>query len=504
MSLNVTPPFPTTEHKGEFFSDADSAIRRLIEIYETNIGFIGHHYKAFCDDLPIPDKVQACYPEIRVTVDRSANIDPSISYGFVDAPGVYATTITQPKLFAAYLKDQISRVIRNHGVQIEVRTSNVPIPVKYLDRYDDLAIKNFSNERLRELHDHFTGVDIGIIDDTISDGEFDYFKKSVKPLSLFDAPRIDLALQRLRHYTGCNPEVFQSFVIFTNYQFHIECFSELARSLTTRAKGDVQDHKYVSFALPGGATHSLSASAEWLALNRNAQHAASYQMPAYHLMRSDGLGISIVNIGVGPSNAKTITDLLAVLRPHCWLMLGHCAGLDGRMHIGDMVLANAYERKDGILDRYVPLRKPIPNIAEVQLALTEGMKHVTKLEGEEAKRKLRTGTVMTTADRNWEWQPQDDIHRDLQKSTAIAVEMESATVATNGYRFRVPYGALLSVSDKPLHNEPKLPRSARTFYQTSRTDHLMTAIRACELMAERPDELHSRKLRRPIGEVAFR
>ena len=52
-----------------------------------------------------------------------------------------------------------------------------------------------------------------------------------------------------------------------------------------------------------------------------------FQMPAYHCVRADGRGVSLVNIGVGPSNAKTITDHIAVLRPHCWLMVGHCAGL---------------------------------------------------------------------------------------------------------------------------------------------------------------------------------
>lgn len=47
------------------------------------------------------------------------------------------------------------------------------------------------------------------------------------------------------------------------------------------------------------------------------------QMPGYHLVRPDGLGITFIHIGVGPSNPNTITDHLA--GPHCWLMLGHCA-----------------------------------------------------------------------------------------------------------------------------------------------------------------------------------
>lgn len=50
-------------------------------------------------------------------------------------------------------------------------------------------------------------------------------------------------------------------------------------------------------------------------------------MPAWHLITADGQGITLVNIGVGPSNAKTICDHLAVLRPDVWLMIGHCGGL---------------------------------------------------------------------------------------------------------------------------------------------------------------------------------
>ena len=92
-------------------------------------------------------------------------------------------------------------------------------------------------------------------------------------------------------------------------------------------------------------------------------------MPAYHVVRADGRGVSLVNIGVGPANAKNITDHIAVLRPHCWLMVGHCAGLRQSQEIGDYVLAHAYLRQDNILDDAVPPDVPIPALAEVQVAL---------------------------------------------------------------------------------------------------------------------------------------
>ena len=96
-------------------------------------------------------------------------------------------------------------------------------------------------------------------------------------------------------------------------------------------------------------------------------------MPAYHLVRPDGAGITMVNIGVGPANAKTITDHIAVLRPHAWIMLGHCAGLRNTQQLGDYVLAHGYVREDHVLDEELPLWVPVPALAEVQVALEQSV-----------------------------------------------------------------------------------------------------------------------------------
>ena len=79
-----------------------------------------------------------------------------------------------------------------------------------------------------------------------------------------------------------------------------------------------------------------------------------HQRPAYHLTTKDRRGVSLINIGVGPSNAKTITDHLAVLRPQAWMMIGHCGGLRATQTIGDYVLAHAYLRDDHVLDSVLP------------------------------------------------------------------------------------------------------------------------------------------------------
>jgi AMP nucleosidase len=182
---------------------------------------------------------------------------------------------------------------------------------------------------------------------------------------LFDAARVDFSLRRLVHYTGSDWRHVQPWILLTNYHRYVDQFishglEQLRQRPALRAhgaagqRGHRKEHGH-------GEAQALVASVVW----------HRYQMPAYHLIAADGDGVTLVNIGVGPSNAKNITDHLAVLRPHCWLMIGHCGGLRQSQTIGDYVLAHAYMRRDGILDRVVPPNIPIPALAEVQMALQE-------------------------------------------------------------------------------------------------------------------------------------
>jgi AMP nucleosidase len=259
--------------------------------------------------------------------------------------------------------------------------------------------------------------------------------------------------------------------------------------------------------LPGGITVSRAEAA---GADPAAIVAASpwhrFQMPAYHLVarRPDGSmeGTTLVNIGVGPSNAKTITDHLAVLRPHCWLMVGHCGGLRQSQRIGDYVLAHGYLRRDRILDELVPPDVPVPALAEVQLALQAAAGKVTGEQAETLKSRLRTGTVVTYDDRNWELRFSQERRR-INLSRAIGVDMESGTIAAQGYRLRVPYGTLLCVSDKPLHGEIKLPGAANAFYERAVAEHLLIGLAALDALRADRAGLHSRKLR-SFDEPPFR
>jgi AMP nucleosidase len=480
------------------FDDASAALAQVRTIYDGSIAHLRDALQRFVAGEDLPQRVRACYPFVRVHTDTVARADSRLSYGFVAGPGSFETTLTRPELFSSYYLEQFRLLLQNHGVRLEVGTSTQAIPVHFSFADDDHIEGSLSIERRLLMRDRFDLPDLAAMDDGIANGTFEPRPGEAQPLALFTAPRVDYSLHRLRHYSGTRPEHFQNFVLFTNYQFYIDEFVRLGHECMANGQGH-----YTAFVEPGDVvtrraglpvpTHEANGPAP-LRLP---------QMPAYHLVRPDGAGITMVNIGVGPANAKTITDHVAVLRPHAWIMLGHCAGLRNTQQLGDYVLAHGYVREDHVLDEDLPLWVPIPALAEVQVALESAVAEITQLKGYELKRVMRTGTVASTDNRNWELLSHRGPERRFSQSRAIALDMESATIAANGFRFRVPYGTLLCVSDKPLHGEIKLPGMANHFYRERVDQHLRIGMRAAELLREAGiDQLHSRKLR-SFAEVAF-
>jgi AMP nucleosidase len=453
----------------------------------------------------VPDqRIRACYPFVRLHARRAFDHAQAthLSYGFVAEAGRFETTLTRPDLFAEYYQEQFRLLLANHGEALEVGLSTQPIPIHFSFAEHDHVEGHLSAERRSLMRHVFDLPDLAAMDDGIANGTYRAAPGEPLPLSLFTAPRVDYSLQRLRHYTGTAPEWFQNFVLFTNYQFYIDEFIRLGHAEMANPNSE-----YTAFVEPGNVVTRRVGLAAEAADALGAAPPRLPQMPGYHLMRADRSGITMVNIGVGPANAKTITDHIAVLRPHAWLMLGHCAGLRNSQRLGDYVLAHAYVREDHVLDEELPLWVPIPALAEIQLALEGAVADVSQVPPAELKRIMRTGTVASTDNRNWELLPTHNVastpQQRFSQSRAVALDMESATIAANGFRFRVPYGTLLCVSDKPLHGEIKLPGMANHFYRERVDQHLRIGIRAIERLREGgADQLHSRKLR-SFAEVAF-
>jgi len=492
------PPFIAPQR----FLKSSEALAQVQRIYEQSIAHLRDAMRRFVAGDDTLGHVRAFYPLIRVktdTVSRQGNAEGTgLSYGFVAGPGRFETTITRPDLFQAYYLEQFELLLHNHGVALEVCTSTQPIPVHFSFADNDHIEGTMDATRRARMRDVFDLPDLAAMDDGIANGTHAPRAGEPQPLSLFTAPRVDYSLHRLRHYTGTLPEHFQNFVLFTNYQFYIDEFIALGRA----AMADPAS-PYMAFVEPGNVTTWRATGSGVAPASEGHSPPRLPQMPGYHLVRADRSGISMVNIGVGPANAKNITDHIAVLRPHAWIMLGHCAGLRNTQQLGDYVLAHGYVREDHVLDEELPLWVPIPALAEIQVALEQAVADVTGLKGSALKSILRTGTVASTDNRNWELLPDNQPQRRFSQSRAVALDMESATIAANGFRFRVPYGTLLCVSDKPLHGDIKLPGMANHFYRERVDQHLRIGMRAVELMRERGrDQLHSRKLR-SFAEVAF-
>jgi AMP nucleosidase len=478
------------------YRDADAALARITQIYDRGVAIVAEAFARFKAGAKPerPGLVEAFYPFIGITLDRSElNLDARRSFGALHDPGIYGTTLTRPALFGEYYRRQIGLLIEHHQVPVIVGISDrrMPLPFVIEDSTEDIR-----QDRIAALEASFALPDMRFIDDAIANGTLRPPPGEPKPLALFTAERVDYSLQRAHHYTGTAPEHVQRFILLTNYQRYVEHFIEYGRDQI--AHGDSFD----SFVEPGDVITTRPGAPPPPSTGRAPRHLP--QMPAYHLTRSDRTGVTMVNIGIGPSNARTITDHLAVLRPHCWLMLGHCAGLRRSQQLGDYVLAHGYAREDHVLDQDLPLFVTVPPIAEVQVALEQAVVNVTGLQGPEIKTRMRTGTVATTDNRNWELRYEELFER-LNQQRAIAVDMESATIAANGFRLRVPYGTLLCVSDKPLHGELKLRGMANHFYRERINQHLQIGLEAIRILRDEvgPDHLHSRKLR-SFDEPAFR
>lgn len=325
--------------------------------------------------------------------------------------------LAQPAAYRWYLKREIERLITNDAT-VFIKPSRDVLP----------------------LHEP-------VLFDNLDENDWNITQKK---LFLFRAERIDISLDRLQHYTGTKPEDFQRYILFTNYDMHVDVFLEM-------------------FPDCEKPTHQ------------------GVQMPAYHHKMDNNSGVTLVNIGVGPSNAKTITDHVGVLRSDAMVMVGHCGGLRNHQDIGDFVLANGYYRADQVLDDLFPIGIPVsPNYI-----LNRYMQEILNQND----MNHRIGTVYTTANRNWEFSKAKTVE-EIHMSRSVAVDMESATVATNGFRYRIPHATLLCVSDKPLHGKPKLSSAAQSFYQNSKEMHLKMVIDALQMVKDNyPEGLPNSSIR---------
>ena len=250
-----------------------------------------------------------------------------------------------PASSAPICSSSCGRWSRNTAPRSRSGSASRRSPIPYvLERGDELAHGDLT---AAELARHFPTPLLADVGDEIADGAWDSRQGEPRPLALFDAVRVDYSLRRLVHYTGTDWRTIQPWILLTNYHRYVDQFVRWGLEQLAPADG-----VYDRLVLPGGVVVERGDGAD--ADGGDDRRGALASLPDAGLSPDRAAttsgGITLVNIGVGPSNAKTITDHLAVLRPHCWLMVGHCGGLRQSQTIGDYVLAHGYLRRDRILD----------------------------------------------------------------------------------------------------------------------------------------------------------
>jgi AMP nucleosidase len=155
---------------------------------------------------------------------------------------------------------------------------------------------------------------------------------------------------------------------------------------------------------------------------------------------SNGDGLSIINFGMGSSNAATVMDLLSSIQPKGVLFLGKCGGLKMSTEIGHFILPIAAIRGEGTSDDYFPPAVPaLPSFKLHKFVSDKVLEHGVD---------YRTGVIYTTNRRVWEHDRA--FHQKLQAMTCIGIDMETATLFIVGHANQISRGALLLVSDVPI------------------------------------------------------
>ena len=212
--------------------------------------------------------------------------------------------------------------------------------------------------------------------------------------------KLEIAKNWLPRYTGMPLELFGDYILITNFKDYITKFSE-------RFQCEIY-----------GEGRAMQAS-------------------------TNPDGLTIINYGIGSPNAATIMDLLVAVKPKGVLFLGKCGGLKNSSEIGNFILPIGAIRGDGTSNDYFP--PEVPALPSFKLH-----KFVSDIIVEKQS-DYRTGVIFTTNRRVWEHDKR--FLKRLKKTTAIGVDMETATVFSVGHFNEIARGALLLVSDVPLTPE---------------------------------------------------
>ena len=249
--------------------------------------------------------------------------------------------------------------------------------------------------------------------------------------------------QTLERYTNCPLEEIQDHVLITNFRQYIKEFAE-------RAGSEILENNF-------------------------------------RIANAPDLGCTMIDFGIGSPQAALVINGLAYLdNLKSVIMVGMCGGIDDTLEIGDLVIPTAAIRGEGTSRHYLPIEFPAQPAMSVNLLCIGAVKAHKKIP--------RCGIVYTTDRRLWEFD--EEFVDYLRCQRILAIDMELATLFSVAYRYEVPIGSVMLVSDMPLKRHGiKDKKLHDEIYKTHMAAHLDIALDAISNLRRRwPDverQIHS-------------
>jgi len=233
--------------------------------------------------------------------------------------------------------------------------------------------------------------------------------------------------QTLERYTNCKLEDFCDHVLITNFKQYIKRFQE-------KTKGKFSEGNF-------------------------------------GIVNAQQENCTMVDFGIGSPQAALIINCLAYLdNLKSVIMLGMCGGIDDILEVGNFLIPSAAIRGEGTSRHYLPPEFPAIPASSVNLYCIGAIRKVGLTP--------RCGIVYTTDRRLWEYD--ETFVNYLRKQRILAIDMELATLFSVAYRYEVPIGSIMLVSDMPLQKrgikDRKLYNKIFSSYMDTHLEIAMDAV----------------------------
>jgi AMP nucleosidase len=242
----------------------------------------------------------------------------------------------------------------------------------------------------------------------------------------------------------------------------------------------LKEHEYIRQTLERYTNCPLERFSEHLLITNFRQYAKAFQEKTngesqennFRVVNAPDLNCTMVDFGIGSPQAALLINCLAYLdNLKSVIMLGMCGGIDERLQVGDFVIPSAAIRGEGTSRHYLPPEFPAIPASQVNLFCLGAVKKMNLTP--------KCGIVYTTDRRLWEFDEQFVEY--LRKQRIMAIDMELATLFAVAYRYEIPIGSIMLVSDMPLQKTGlKSKKLHNEIYEKYMPLHLDTALDAVQ------------------------